>query len=543
MKNLIYCISFFVLLILSPTFKILAQYGNAKDSLFLELSEVKEDTSKVNILIEIANYYKDSDVKLSGKYASQALEMSKELEYVPGIFSSSYILAEIYTNSSINIAEEHIIRAYEIEKGNLKSENLANVYNQMGIIYYLSKNHEKSYKYLNKNLLISIYRQDSIKIASACNNLAIVFTELNKLDSALFYIFKSVEINTKLNNKLELVKNYGNIAEIYYQKDSIEKGMPYLEKVMLLVEHNNIPTSIKSMFYNQRGEYLINGNRNLEAIEYLNKAYLIAIDRGDLELQNIILINLINVYSNLDKTEKALEYSNKLHQLKDTIAIHQQTKKLDKMEIRFKYEKEQEILVLRHNTKILRMLFIITGIGLLFMVVLLLFLFQRMLVKKNILEREKLELKKNELEQAIALKNRELTSNMMHLVNYNELIERVIKKLANSELHFKQENKKPINNIVSELKIHLKTDLWKSFDIEFMNVHPDFYKNLEKEFENLTSREKRLCALLKMNLSSKEISNITHVEEHSVITARSRLRKKLKLTGKETSLTAFLAGY
>ncbi len=70
-------------------------------------------------------------------------------------------------------------------------------------------------------------------------------------------------------------------------------------------------------------------------------------------------------------------------------------------------------------------------------------------------------------------------------------------------------------------------------------MHPNFYRSLEQQYPDLTARDKRLCGLLYLGLSSREIASITYRELRSVESARNRLRKKLNLD-LTTDLTEFL---
>lgn len=79
----------------------------------------------------------------------------------------------------------------------------------------------------------------------------------------------------------------------------------------------------------------------------------------------------------------------------------------------------------------------------------------------------------------------------------------------------------------------------KEFDKLIIETDKDFYDKLLKEYPNLTKNEIRLCAFLRMNLSTKEISAITQQSSHSIVVARSRLRKKLGIEEK-LSLMIFL---
>ncbi|MGX9987466.1 helix-turn-helix transcriptional regulator [Soonwooa purpurea] len=83
-------------------------------------------------------------------------------------------------------------------------------------------------------------------------------------------------------------------------------------------------------------------------------------------------------------------------------------------------------------------------------------------------------------------------------------------------------------------------DVWTEFETHFTKVHPNFYAKLSHQFPNLTPNEKKMCAFLRLNMSTKDISAITQQSVNSIMVSRSRLRKKLKIQGEEQNLINFL---
>lgn len=81
---------------------------------------------------------------------------------------------------------------------------------------------------------------------------------------------------------------------------------------------------------------------------------------------------------------------------------------------------------------------------------------------------------------------------------------------------------------------------WAEVEKTLASSNDTFFDNLLKEYPNLTKNERKLCTLIHMNLSTKEIANITHQSVGSINVARSRLRQKFGLTDSETSLIVFL---
>ena len=83
---------------------------------------------------------------------------------------------------------------------------------------------------------------------------------------------------------------------------------------------------------------------------------------------------------------------------------------------------------------------------------------------------------------------------------------------------------------------------WKVFETHFESVHEEFLNRLKNEFPELTPRELKLCAYLRMNISSKEIAVLMNISTRGVEISRYRLRKKLGLS-RQTNLTDFILSF
>lgn len=104
-----------------------------------------------------------------------------------------------------------------------------------------------------------------------------------------------------------------------------------------------------------------------------------------------------------------------------------------------------------------------------------------------------------------------------------------------------REMRTALRHIIHRLqKTHDTSDNWAEVEKTMASNNDAFFENLLKEYPNLTKNERKLCTLIHMNLSTKEIAKITHQSIGSINVARSRLRQKFGLTDSETSLIAFL---
>jgi len=147
-------------------------------------------------------------------------------------------------------------------------------------------------------------------------------------------------------------------------------------------------------------------------------------------------------------------------------------------------------------------------------------------------------LKNEKLKTEIAHKNSELTSATTHLLQKNELIQSIKRKLTNAI--DRGVSKVELKKILKSIESNLSDDQsWNQFAFHFDQVHGDFLKKLNTEFPNLTPQETKLSAYLRMNLSSKDIAQLLNISVRGVEISRYRLRKKLELA-RETNLVSFL---
>jgi DNA-binding CsgD family transcriptional regulator len=103
------------------------------------------------------------------------------------------------------------------------------------------------------------------------------------------------------------------------------------------------------------------------------------------------------------------------------------------------------------------------------------------------------------------------------------------------------ETKETIMKISKDLRNRTDDKMLNEFSLRFQEVHAGFYEKLLKVYPDLTQNELKLCAFLRLNMSTKDISELTGQRLPSIDHARYRLRKKLGLSNSETNLVNFLS--
>lgn len=148
------------------------------------------------------------------------------------------------------------------------------------------------------------------------------------------------------------------------------------------------------------------------------------------------------------------------------------------------------------------------------------------------------------LQNSIILENkkRELVSSALQLVQISETNAMLIEKLKDIEPYTNAQGKQLIHALITEHSNPANTVNWKEFETHFSNVYEDFYRQLAQKHPELSPGERKLCAMLRLNLSTKEIATLTLQNPQSIDIARYRIRKKLKLTT-EVNLVSYLSGF
>jgi len=164
-------------------------------------------------------------------------------------------------------------------------------------------------------------------------------------------------------------------------------------------------------------------------------------------------------------------------------------------------------------------------------------------LRKESVENEQrlVRLKNSQLEKELASKNRELANSAMNIVYKNELLNNVHDEL----LHLKDnegrklsgDQLKRISKIIDEARSDERD--WNLFEESFNEAHENFFKKLKTNHPELIPNDLKLCAYLRMNMSSKEIASLLNITTRGVEIRRYRLRKKLNLEH-DQSLTEFL---
>jgi ligand-binding sensor domain-containing protein/DNA-binding CsgD family transcriptional regulator len=160
----------------------------------------------------------------------------------------------------------------------------------------------------------------------------------------------------------------------------------------------------------------------------------------------------------------------------------------------------------------------------------------RRIVREEALKREKelIERRNSELKSEIA-------SNTILLLNKNESLEQIKGKLEELKPH--TENQGKISELIHMVDFQMEADVyWEQFQYNFDQVYMNLLTRLKEKYPDLTRTNLKLCAYLRLNMSSKEIASLMNITISGIDKARNRLRKKLNIQPND-DLSDFLINF
>ncbi|QIG89805.1 hypothetical protein G6R40_09085 [Chryseobacterium sp. POL2] len=443
---------------------------------------------------------------------------------------------------------------FDVDALDLFGESLLKQYE-----YYKNTTHERRYKLENQ--------------------LAILYARLNDKDLALYYFNKLWEHYKKQKNYPMMAQTKTNIGNLHLNYDFPKKALSYFEEALVYLEKSQ-DKSLEQELLTNIGRTYTKLSQNEKALDFLTKAKSKTNDTTDKETQSWISQNIADVYIQMKNADQAILYARHAEKLDNTqntfsqrdlletlykayllkknyktaseyfvkydnarknLNIESKAVNVEKIKIDYNNKIKNQELEIANNKKRSSLIIAICSL-----VILLLIFFIIIIKYKNKLLKAKLdnqlkEYKETQLKQELEIRNKELTIKTIKETEQKELYQFLmndLKKIQSDAV--KTDVKNTLNHVIKTMTQNDAYNNWEEFELRFSNVYESFYKKLDALHPNLSALDKRICALIKLNLSTKEIANITKSSIRSIENIRTRLRKKIGLTNSKTDLNKYL---
>lgn len=406
------------------------------------------------------------------------------LENIPEAFSYLQGMAFMYYffedyPRTLQLLQEAAKNPYHSPSG------LINNYNTQGMAHQKMRNYEAAKEAFKKAIELARSHGDSVWTGIACGNYGNTLSLQGKYAEAIEWLERDYKNNFIVEKKNTAITSV-YLAQAKLRTGNVMAAANYLDTARILEGNTNDPV-FYTHYYNVRAEY----------------------------------------YESVSDYRRANLYLDSSIRLKDSLKIIFNTQLMTNADRRLQAEKFMAELDKAANEKRSSQLtrnLVIAGSVIVIAFILLI------LVSRNRTFKKEKELHEQKLKHA----ELQLNDYVSSLTEKNELIGKIREELNTIQQPDHSEKLQYLNEL---LQFSLLTDNdWNRFKLLFEKVHPFFFASLKEKFPELTPAETRLLALIKLNLSPREMSAMLGISPDSITKLKYRLRKKLATKDLENDL-------
>ncbi|NIF03906.1 hypothetical protein F3J23_00510 [Chryseobacterium sp. Tr-659] len=496
-----------------------------------------QDKKEYEEYIRVANDIKFKDWPKAELNIQQARKKVSEKD-----LGDFYIeAAKIYSDVNyFDLALDYSARAYHLflDKDEEKTAKIDGIF---AYIYSQLNDTKRAISYYKKLLNFYQKQKKQTETIKALNNLGNGYLVLSKLDSSRYYFEKSLMIFENYNNPVLKAFVFSNFGKLNFIEGNTVKAESYLLEAKDILKNNHID--------DEKSNYQVNYNlaNFYISIHHQEKALFYAKNVGKYVVPNAVSFDNTNYLKTLYQayqlnkeyklsTETFAQYDS----IRNLLNIEEKAVNVERLKVKQDYELQKRIDKIEQDRE--NMLYVIMVIILLLVLIIcILWLINfRNKAEKLRLEKKLIENREKQLEIDNQMKEKMLVYKSMEQSKIEEIFKSLLEQVNVLKSKLKDSEIDEVSRIINEIKLNTKQDSWGDFEYHFLNVHESFYENLDRRHPGLTNYDKRLAAMLKLKLSTKEISNLLNVTPKTIENSRTRLRKKMNLTNTKEDLAQYL---
>lgn len=403
---------------------LLAQDQHKVDSLRKVIAGSKPDTNRVNACLALYNEFHISQSDSAQKYALEAHELSKQLNFTPGLAYSYNSIGDYYNGKgNYSKALEHFTSSLALFEKLGWKKNMATVCNSIGNTYLGTGNNDKALEYYQKSHDHAKEANNRYAIGIADVGLSSVYSKEGRSKEALAALLEAYKVFDELKKVYPLAVVMSNLGSVYSDMGKDDSALLYFEKGLVL--HKKIQNTyaiystlqlMGNVFYKKKDFH--------KALSYFEEAIKMCRTEGAIDNEKGIAKNISDTYKALGQYEKAYEYYVNYSTLKDSVFNTESNRQLLDVQTKYETEKKDQQIELLNKDKALkeealsrnRLIIAFTVGGLLIVVVAFIVIFYGYKRKQKM--NRILELQKSIIEE----KNKSITDSIRYAKNIQEAI-------------------------------------------------------------------------------------------------------------------------
>ena len=501
------------------------------------------------------DYRRLGDYAKATKFAHDALEAYRSVHDSTGMMEAIINNAKIYHYSGNN---KRAMKIYmdalpyaEKTKDTLKAGIL---YSLIANVYMDIEQVDKGKEYYRKAIQKLKSKDNTYTYADLLNNYGIVFFDEGRYDSALFYYNQALDVYRNIGQTDAIGAGYQNIGITHVLMKNSTIGLDYLHRALDIFNHQELPNDEASVLVDL-GRAFIETRQFDSATYYLNRALDISEEIGNTYYKKQSLFLLYQLNEKKNNYISALRFFKEYTAFKDSVDNLTMKENIQELEVKYQTAKhEKEILHLKDRElldKAQKRLMIVGMVGLILAFGLILIVIQLRRKKDRVIQHQKnlvhlkekaltkAELERRQayekqLETELEFKTRQMVTHTLTMMQKNKLLQDITEDIDRKINSPDCKSREAMTAVKMSLKQGLNVDNdWDLFKLYFEQINESFFDELKKLNPSLTGNDYKLCALIKLNMSVKEMASVLNISPDSLKNARYRLKKKLNLKEEE----------
>lgn len=505
---------------------------------------------------------------------SQAVEFKLKAIAIAVIVGDKKLLPTVYDElgdiysftGNTEKAVDYYFKSLRIFEDRNDIHLIASSYTRLGMVYTHHGHTSEARKFFFKALQLQRTSGNKAGLAETYNNLGDMYRQVNMSDSAEYFYKQSLNLNRTLTNALMEGINLRNLGEVALLRNDLGAARAYLTQSLSILKDSRQEEYVVSLYNSLGTFYTKTGNQAL-AYEQYKLAHQIAGRINDATGLKDASLGLANSLEKLGNFRDAIKYYKLYTAQKDSFEGLRRSRQFAEIQSAYELDKnrtentlQNERIKALEKSKRLN-LFIRWGLFIVFALLFTIGLmtFNRLRSKiKDEKDKQEVDMAVHQAQQALMkadLQTKEMetkhlegelkfkTNNLVNLAlqigQKNDFLADIRKNIKHLRTLNEADKDKAINEVLLKLTQQTRsTKEHERLQLEIEKNNKEFFQKLSDICPGITENEKQLAALLRINLSSKEIASLNNVSIKAVEMSRYRLRKKLQLDNND-----FLSDY
>ncbi|CAM1344874.1 tetratricopeptide repeat protein [Tenacibaculum amylolyticum] len=519
-------------------FQLYVVFPQDRDTLFVQYEKdyktTKTDTARLQSIIKLGTYLITRDFKQAEQYFNEGIAIIENSETDLENYNAEINVHLGVINrrkASYDKALAYYLKALKYFEKVKDTSKIGDVYHNMGLVFRYQRLHKKAITNYKKAIALKKKVKDTFGIGAGYNMLGVSYRQNNQLDSALISYEKAEYLFRAINNKEAVHGVYGNLGALYGFQRKFDISLPLKFKNLAYYKSIGKQLSICVEYFNISNDYKRMKNYELSYV-YADSSLQVALKQDFKERISKAYLRKSFLSGKLGNYKNAYNFYRKFNRYSDSIFNIENAKKLQELELQYKFDKEKSALELQNKAEASKkQLYLVLLILASISIILIGFLLRSNYLQKIRLTQMEFEQEQEKLNKTLLTKENEIkqliADNTMRLKFKEELIQSIKKELVQEE---SIQTKNKLNSLITQLQLQITTEKRRDGLQQKINeINENFDTTLKEKFPELTKGEREVCALLRLDLSIKEIMVVRNVTIDSVKSMRRRIRKKMNI--------------